>query len=172
MLHFSVCILLLFLPSNISVVIITWALFKDIVEDRCNKLKSLFPKWDKSLLVLLRKTGFFDGIYNTSMGKQDLNQDKMYLCDLSRSKFHSVTSSHVILYNDVKNLILAKVDLSGFGNELFNCWIMLNNLCCIMMLTWINKQPRMQKFWDWCSHYQEIYGWISWLIVINSQADL
>ena len=41
--------------------------------------------------------------------------------ELSGSKFHSVTSSHVILYNDVKNLISSKVDLSGFGNyELLN----------------------------------------------------
>ena len=25
----------------------------------------------------------------------------------------------------------------------------------------VNKQPGMQKFWNWCSHYQEIYDWIS-----------
>ena len=47
----------------------------------------------------------------------------MYLCELSGSKFHSVTtcSSNVILYNDVKNFkFSSKVDLSGFGTELFN----------------------------------------------------
>ena len=45
----------------------------------------------------------------------------MYLRELSGSKFHSVTSSNVIhLYNDVQNSISSKVDLSGFGTELFN----------------------------------------------------
>ena len=34
-------------------------------------------------------------------------------------------------------------------------------LCCIMMFKWINKHPGIQKFWNWCSHYQEIYDWIS-----------
>ena len=48
----------------------------------------------------------------------------MYLRELSGSKFHSVTSSNVILYNDVKkwiikNTIFTKSDLSGFGNKLF-----------------------------------------------------
>ena len=35
-------------------------------------------------------------------------------------------------------------------------------LCCIMF-RWINKQPGMQIFWNWCSRYQEIYmyDWIS-----------
>ena len=33
--------------------------------------------------------------------------------------------------------------------------------CCIMMFRKVNKQPGMQKFWNWCSHYQEIYDWIS-----------
>ena len=36
----------------------------------------------------------------------------MYLHELSRSKFHSVTSSNVILYNDAKNSIFIK---SGFN---------------------------------------------------------
>ena len=36
-----------------------------------------------------------------SMGKQNLEEKKMYLRELSGSKFHSVTSSNVILYNDV-----------------------------------------------------------------------
>ena len=35
----------------------------------------------------------------------------MYLRELSESKFHSVTRSNVILYNDVKNAIFIK---SGF----------------------------------------------------------
>ena len=56
-----------------------------------------------------------------SMGKQDLYFKIIIVsCELSGSEFHSVTSSHVILYNDVKNSIFMKVDLSGFGNELFN----------------------------------------------------
>ena len=46
-----------------------------------------------------------------SMGKQNLDKKKKYLRELSASKFHSVTSSNVILYNDVKNSIFIK---SGF----------------------------------------------------------
>ena len=34
-------------------------------------------------------------------------------------------------------------------------------LGCIMMFRWINKQPEIRKFWNWCCHYQEIYDWIS-----------
>ena len=55
-----------------------------------------------------------------SMGKQNLDNKKKYLRELSGSKFHSVTSSNVILYNDVKTQFSSKVYLSGFGNELFN----------------------------------------------------
>ena len=31
----------------------------------------------------------------------------------------------------------------------------------IMMFRRVNKQPGIQKFWNWCSRYQEIYYWIS-----------
>ena len=48
----------------------------------------------------------------------------MYLRELSGSKFHSVTSSKscnvINMYNDVKTQFSPKVDLSGFGNKLFN----------------------------------------------------
>ena len=44
-----------------------------------------------------------------SMGKQNL-------CELSGSKFHSVTSSNVILYNDVKNSIFIKSGFIWFWN--------------------------------------------------------
>ena len=37
------------------------------------------------------------------MGKQNLDLKKMYLRELFGYKFHSATSSDVILYNDVKN---------------------------------------------------------------------
>ena len=30
-----------------------------------------------------------------------------------------------------------------------------------MMFRWINKQPGIQKFWNLCGHYQDIYDWIS-----------
>ena len=33
----------------------------------------------------------------------------------------------------------------------------------------INKQPGMQKFWNWCNDYQEIYGWTS---SFNKQSGL
>ena len=43
--------------------------------------------------------------------------------------------------------------------RLKNCWIRC--LCCIMMFRWINTQPGIHKLWHWCSHYQDIYDWIS-----------
>ena len=30
-----------------------------------------------------------------------------------------------------------------------------------MMFRKVNKQPEKQKFWNWCSHYQEIYIWLN-----------
>ena len=91
------------------------------------------------LLVLLRKTGFFDRIYTqVYMGKQNLDLKKMYLRELSGFKFHSVTSSNVILYNDVKNSISSKVDLSGFGNELFN-WYIKSLLDSSLRNPWVRK---------------------------------
>ena len=45
----------------------------------------------------------------------------MYLCELSGSKFHYVTSSYVILMM-LKTQFSSKVDLSGFGTELFSLY--------------------------------------------------
>ena len=42
-------------------------------------------------------------------------------------------------------------------------------LWCIMMFRCINKHPWMQKFGNWCSHYQDIYDWIS---SFNKQSGL
>ena len=42
-------------------------------------------------------------------------------------------SSNVILYNDVKNSISSKVDLSGFGNELFNYRWLIWYCKCLQM---------------------------------------
>ena len=30
-----------------------------------------------------------------------------------------------------------------------------------MMIRWINKQPGIQKIWNWYGHYEDIYDWIS-----------
>ena len=51
-----------------------------------------------------------------SMGTQNLDLKKMYLRELSGSKFHFVTSSNVILYNDVKNSIFIKSGFVWFWN--------------------------------------------------------
>ena len=52
-----------------------------------------------------------------SMGKQNLDwKKKMYLRELSGYKFHSVTSSNVILYNDVKNSVFIKSGFIWFWN--------------------------------------------------------
>ena len=34
-------------------------------------------------------------------------------------------------------------------------------LCCMMMFRWTNKHPGIQKFWNLCGLYQDIYDWIS-----------
>ena len=68
----------------------------------------------------------------------------MYLRELSRSKFHSVTSSNVILYNDAKNSIFIKSGyLTRFGNELFNysttfedCSIVCSFACFFVAVYW------------------------------------
>ena len=51
--------------------------------------------------------------------------------------------------------------LFNIVEERFKKIVELWCLCCIMMFRKVNKQPGMQKFWNWCSHYQEIYDWIS-----------
>ena len=37
----------------------------------------------------------------------------------------------------------------------------LNWCLCSIMFRRVNNKPGMQKFWNWCSHYQENYDWIS-----------
>ena len=51
----------------------------------------------------------------------------------------------------------------------FDFFFLLWCLCWMMMFRWINKQPRIQKFWHFCSYYQDIYDWISQL---NKPSDL
>ena len=34
-------------------------------------------------------------------------------------------------------------------------------LCCMMMFRWTIKLPGIQKFWNLCSLYRDIYDWIS-----------
>ena len=82
-------------------------------------IRVYFQNLINPLLVLLRKTGFFDRIYTHVYGKTKFRFKKMHLRELSGSKFHYVTSSNVILYNDVKTKFSSKLDSSGFGNELF-----------------------------------------------------
>ena len=71
-------------------------------ENNINNWIVLFQTQTNPLLVLLRKTGFFDRIYTHIYGEKKLGKKK-YLRELSGSKFHSVTCSNVVLYNDVKN---------------------------------------------------------------------
>ena len=42
------------------------------------------------------------------------------------------------------------------------------DVCFVFIFRRINKQPGMQKLWKWCSHYQEIYDWLSF----NKQSGL
>ena len=85
-----------------------------------DNLRVNFQNQTNPLLVLVRKTDFFDGIYTHVYGKTKFRFKKMYLRELSGSKFHSVTSSNVILYIDVKNSTFIK---SGFSNVQTFLWI-------------------------------------------------
>ena len=77
------------------------------------QLKSLFPKRVKSTFGTSEKNMFlWQNLYTCLWENKNLEEKKMYLRELSRSKFHSVTSSNVILYNDAKNSIFIK---SGFN---------------------------------------------------------
>ena len=80
------------------------------------KLKSLVPKSNKSTFGTSEKNRTFDGIYTHVYGKTKFRFKQIYLRELSGSKFHSVTSSNVILYNDVKNSIFIKIGLIWFWN--------------------------------------------------------
>ena len=40
------------------------------------------------------------------------------------------------------------------------CWTLMSVLY-MMMFRWTNKQPGIQKFWNLCGHYQDIYHWVS-----------
>ena len=41
-----------------------------------------------------------------------------------------------------------------------------------MMFRSINKQPGIQKFWNWCGHCQDIYNWIHVSLMNNRQTLL
>ena len=51
--------------------------------------------------------------------------------------------------------------LFNIVEDRFNFFFKLWCLCYIMMFRRVNKTAGMQKFWNWCSHYQKIYDWIS-----------
>ena len=44
-------------------------------------------------------------------------------------------------------------------NFFFELWCTC--MCCMMMFRWAIKQPGIQKFWNLCGLYQDIYDWIS-----------
>ena len=49
---------------------------------------------------------------------------------------------------------IVEAPLNIFFVELWGMW-------CIMMFRWTNKQSGIQKFWNLCGHYQDIYDWIN-----------
>ena len=60
-------------------------------------------------------------------------------------------------------------------DRFIKCWTLMSVL--LMMFKRVNKQPEIQKFWNWCSHYQEIYDWISplnkwsgWPFILTQQS--
>ena len=58
-------------------------------------------------------------------------------------------------------LIIMLKTLFNIVEAPFNFFFKLWCLCCMMMFRWTNKQPGMQKFWNLCCHYQDIYHWIN-----------
>ena len=68
------------------------------------QLKSLFPKRVISTFGPSEKNRFlWQNLYTCLWENKIYKKKKKYLRELSRSKFQSVTSSTVNLYNDVKN---------------------------------------------------------------------
>ena len=60
---------------------------------------------------------------------------------------------HDSFYNYKHYLTLWRLNLKKGGRTL--C------LSFMMMFKWMNKQPIIQKCWNLCRHYQDIYEWIS-----------
>ena len=54
----------------------------------------------------------------------------------------------------IKDIVLT---LWRIDSKIVELWC----LCCTMMFRWINEQPGIQKFWNLCCDYQEIFDWIS-----------
>ena len=87
------------------------------------QLKSLVPKSNNSTFGTSEKNRFLWQNLYTCLWKTKFRffffleiKKKVYLRELSGSKFHSVTSSNVILYNDVKNSIFIKSGFIWFWN--------------------------------------------------------
>ena len=112
-----------------------------------NNWRAYFQNLINSLLVLLRKTGFFDRIYTCLLEKQNLEEKKKYLRELSG--FHSVTSSNVILYNDVKNFhqkwIYQVLEINSSILDYYVC--ILQSIIRIMLLHYIalSELPTVTK---------------------------
>ena len=63
-----------------------------IIEEFSSKIKQIHFWFQNQTNILLRKTGFFDGIYTHVYGKTKFRlKKKTYLRELSGAKFHSVT---------------------------------------------------------------------------------
>ena len=51
-------------------------------------------------------------------------------------------------------------------------WSFMSAFNCIMMVRWINKQPGMQKSWNLCCHYWDIYDWNHWIYPFNNSSHI
>ena len=56
-----------------------------------------------------------------------------------------------------RNVMLKKLFNIVEAPFMFLLWC----VCCMMMFRWTNKQPGIQKVWNLCGLYQDIYDWIS-----------
>ena len=82
---------------------------------------------------------------------------------------------------EVHNL---EIDNKTFKDIVQHCRVLIQkkswtlmSVNCIMMFRWINEQPGIQKFGNLCSHYQDIYDWISpfnklsdWWFILTQQS--
>ena len=82
-------------------------------------------------------------------------------CSLSyHVRYINISTLCCKIFKFIHCLTLWRLDL-----KILELWF----LCCIiMMFSWIKKQPGIQKFCNLCSHYQDIYEWIS---PFNKQSD-
>ena len=127
------------------------------------KWRAYFQNQTNPLLVLLRKQVSLTEFIHMSMRKQNLDLNKMYLCELSGSKFHSITSSNVILYNDVTNSIFTKSGFIRFWKWALRLWNIFTFTYACLTVLGTGTIPRLSMGRSLSSCWTDIIRLSLWL---------